>query len=197
MALPARLGADQDRNVAIGIEPHIGGLLAHGAADLDIGRKPNAAHQALLLRGLGALGKFLPVRDLHRPLHVGGEVAGIVDLAGRGLVGHRARRDEILAPDRIRRHPELARRGIDQPLDHIGRLGASGAAIGIDRHGVGEHRAHAAMERLDIVEAGQHAGAAVGNIGPEGREISAHVAHQVDVHARGTCRLRRAPSAPW
>ena len=61
VALPARLGADQDRDVAIGIELHLGGLLAHGAADLDIGRKPDAAHQALLLRRLGALGKFLPV----------------------------------------------------------------------------------------------------------------------------------------
>ena len=62
VALPARLRADQDRDVAIGIEPHIGGLLAHGAADLDIARQADAAHQALLLGGLGALGKLLPVR---------------------------------------------------------------------------------------------------------------------------------------
>ena len=182
VALPARLGADQDGDVAVGVERHVGGLVAHGAAHLDIGRKPDAAHQALLLGGLGALGKFLPVGDFHRPLHVRGEVAGIVDLAGRGLVGHRARRDEILAPDRIRRHAEFSRGGIDQPLDHIGRLGTSGAAIGIDRHGVGEHRADPAVERLDVVEAGQHAGAAMGNIRPEGRQIRAHVAHQVDIH---------------
>ena len=136
----------------------------------------------LLLRRLGALGKFLPVGDFHGPLHMRGEVAGIVDLPGRRLVGHRARRDEILAPDRIRRHPELARRRIDQPLDHIGRLRAPGAAIGIDRHGMGEHRADAAVEGLDVVETRQHAGAAVGNIGREGRQIRAHVAHQIDVH---------------
>ena len=112
-----------------------------------------------------------------------GKIAGIVDLAGRGLVGHRARRDEILAPDRIRRHAELARGRIDQPLHHIGRLGAAGAAIGIDRHGIGEHGADAAMEGLDVVEAGQHAGAAMRNVGPEGRQIRAHVAEQIDVHA--------------
>ena len=40
------------------------------------------------------------------------------------------------------------------------------------------------MEGLDIVEARQHAGAAMRNVGTEGREIGAHVAHQVDVHAQ-------------
>ena len=39
------------------------------------------------------------------------------------------------------------------------------------------------MERLDIVEPGQHAGAAMRDVGAEGREIGAHVAHQVDIHA--------------
>ena len=46
VALPARLRADQDGDVAIGIEPHIGGLIAHGAADLDIARHADAAHEA-------------------------------------------------------------------------------------------------------------------------------------------------------
>ena len=40
------------------------------------------------------------------------------------------------------------------------------------------------MEGLDVVKAGQHAGAAVRNVGPEGRQIRAHVAHQVDVHGQ-------------
>ena len=55
VALPARLGADQDGDVAIGIERDIGGLLAHGAADLDIARHADAAHQPLLLRALARL----------------------------------------------------------------------------------------------------------------------------------------------
>jgi hypothetical protein len=50
MALPARLGADQDGDVAIGIERNIGGLLAHGPANLDVAGKANAAHEACLLR---------------------------------------------------------------------------------------------------------------------------------------------------
>ncbi len=114
---------------------------------------------------------------------MGGEVAGIVDLAGRGRVRHRARCDEIPAPDRIDRHAELARGRVDQPLEHVSRLGTPGAAIGIDRHGVGEDRAHTAMEGADIVKAGQHAGAAMRNIRTEGRQIRAHVADQIDIHA--------------
>ncbi len=38
------------------------------------------------------------------------------------------------------------------------------------------------MEGLDVIEAGQHAGAAMRNVGPEGRQIRAHVADQVDIH---------------
>src|SRR5262249_8384767 len=59
--LPARLRADQDGDVAIGVEPDIGGLFAHHAADLDIARKANAANQALFLGRLGALWKLLPL----------------------------------------------------------------------------------------------------------------------------------------
>ena len=37
---------------------------------------------------------------------------------------------------------ELARGGIDQPLDQIGRLRPPGAAIGAHRHRVGAHALH-------------------------------------------------------
>ncbi len=168
MPLPARLRADQNRDVASGIEPHLRGFLAHRAADLDIGTETDAAHQSLLLRGLGALGKLLPVGNVHRALHVCGEVAGIINFPGGRCVRHCLRLDEILAADRVGRHAELARRRIDKALDHIGGLRASGSAIGIHRHSVGEHRADAAIKRLNIVEAGQHSRATMRNIRPEG-----------------------------
>ncbi len=182
MALPGRLRADQDGDVAIGANSNIGGLVAHGAADFHIGGHADTANQALLLRGLGPLWKFLPARDIHRAFHMRGEIAGVVHLAGRGLVRHRLRRNEVLAADRIRRHAELARALIDETLDDIGRLRTAGAAIGIHRHRIGEHRADAAMECLDVVETRQHAGAAMRDIRPEGRQIGAHVGHQVDIH---------------
>ncbi|MGY4596790.1 hypothetical protein ACVWXL_004536 [Bradyrhizobium sp. GM22.5] len=132
MALPARLGADQDRDIAIGVHPHIGGLLAHGAADLDIARKSDAADQAVLLGRLGTLAKILPLGDLHRALQMRGKVAGIVDLAGRGLVGQRLRLDEILAADGIHRHVEFSRAGVHEAFDDVSSLRPPGAAIGID-----------------------------------------------------------------
>jgi hypothetical protein len=182
--LPARLRADQNGDVAIGIERDLGGLVgAHAAANLDIARQANAADEPLLLCELGALGKFLPARNLHRALHMRGEVTGVVDLVGRGLVGHLLRRDEVLAPDRIRRHAEFSRSSVGQTFDHVSCFRASGAAISVDRHGVGEHRADAAVKGLDVIEARQHAGAAMRDVGPEGREIRAHVSHQVDIHA--------------
>ncbi len=82
-----------------------------------------------------------------------------------------------------------------RPLDDISRLGPSGAAIGIDRHGVGEDGADAAMERLDVVEARaacrrRHAECRARRsrdrrpCRPSGRHP-----------CRRTCRLRPAPSS--
>src|SRR5439155_18734449 len=80
MTLPGRLRTDQNGDVAIGIERDLGSFIRpHAAAHLDIARKPDAAHEPLLLGGLGALGKLLPAGDLHRALHMRGEVAGVVD----------------------------------------------------------------------------------------------------------------------
>ena len=135
----------------------------------------------LLARIFGALLEAVPVDDLLRPRHVGGEFAGVVDLAGRGLVRHRLRPDEILPPQRVRRDADLARGGIDQPLDHIGRFGPAGAAIGIDRHGVGVGRAHADEAGRDIVDAGRHRRAEIGNVRRVGRQIRAHVGDGIDV----------------
>ena len=182
MSLPGRLRADQDGDVTAWVERDIGGLVAHRAADLDIGRHTDAAHQTEFLRSLGSLGKLFPVSHLHRPFHMRGEVAGIVHLAGRRRVRHRFGGNEILAADRIRRHAQFARAGIDQTLDDIGRLGTPGTAIGIDRHRMGENGANPAVEFLDVIEPRQHAGAAMRDVGAEGREIGAHVGHQIDIH---------------
>ncbi len=38
------------------------------------------------------------------------------------------------------------------------------------------------MKRLDVVKPRQHAGAAMRNVGAEGRQIRPHVAHQIDIH---------------
>ena len=54
---------------------------------------------------------------------------------------------KLRAADLRRVDLHLARRGLDQALDHVGRLGPAGAAVGVDRRGVGEHRRHFAVDR--------------------------------------------------
>ena len=99
---------------------------------------------------------------------------------------------KLRAPQRVGRDAEVARGGIDQPLDHIRRLRPPRAAIGIDRHGVGVDAAHAHMAVRDVVDAGRHAGAEIGDVRRIGREIGAHVGDQCRPRARGSGPCRRA-----
>ncbi len=88
------------------------------------------------------------------------------------------------------------RRRIDQALDDIGRLGAAGAAIGIDRHGIGIGAAQSHIGDRDVVNARRHADAEPRDIGRVARQIRAHVSDDIEIereeaalvverHARG------------
>ena len=160
MPLPGRLRAGQHGDRAVLLEP------APSRGPARCCRTPRYRSQARCRAACPpssiARARFLKPaqsRDLLRARHVRGEVAGIVGLAGLRRVGHRLRLDEVLAPQRVGREPELARRDVDQALDHIGRLRPAGAAIGIDRHRVGVDAADADVAGRDVVDAGQHAGA--------------------------------------
>ncbi len=70
---------------------------------------------------------------------------------------------------------------IDQPLQQERRLRPPGAAIGIHRDGVGEHRLHLGVDRRGLVTAGEQGGVQVSrHAGREGREIGAHVGERPD-----------------
>ena len=72
--------------------------------------------------------------------------------------------------------PVCARRHLDQALDHEGRLGPAGAAIGIDRRGVGVDAVDLAVDGGDVVLARQQRRVEIGrHRGGEGREIAAEV----------------------
>ena len=183
VALPVRLGADIDGGAAVLVEGDLHVLaLAPGGA-LDVAGEPDAAHQPLGpgLRGAGL--EAVPVGRLDGAAHMGGEVAGIVGaVADRRGVGHRARRDEVAPADLGRRDPGLTRRPIDQALDQVGRLRPPGAAIGIDRHGVGVDAAHPDEHRRGLVDAGQHRGAEIRDVGPVLRQVGAEIADDVEAH---------------
>ena len=80
-----------------------------------------------------------PVGLLHGEVHHLLELAGVNGELGGRDVRQRRGWNEIDAADRVRRHSHLARRRIDQPLDHVGGFRPAGAAIGADRNGVGAH----------------------------------------------------------
>src|SRR5437870_1893994 len=76
--------------------------------------------------------------------------------------------------DRVELH--LACRGFHQTFDHVGRLGAAGAAIGIDWRGVGEYGRDLAVDRRGLVLAGEQRGVEDGrDAGGERREVGAEV----------------------
>ena len=115
------------------------------AAGLDVRRVADAA-QLAALRGLRlARRETGDVGQLHRLVQRRVVVAGVVEQRDRRLVREGA--DEVAPADLVLVDVQLARRGLDQALDDVGRLGPARAAIRVDRRGVGEHRGHFAVDR--------------------------------------------------
>ena len=180
MALAGRLRADQHGDAAVAIEPHVCRFWPVIAASLDIGGDADAAQAAGALGGGGAFVKAVPVGNFLRARHVACEIARVVDFSGRRRVRHRLRLDRILAAQRVGRGVEIARRRIDQPLDQIGGLRPPGAAIGVDRNGVGIGRAQPHMGDRNVIGAGRHAGAEPGNVRRVAGQIGAHVGDDIE-----------------
>ena len=115
-----------------GLDGRIGGLL-DGVGEAD------AAQHAALGRLLAPRLEALPVGELHGAVHVLLEAPAVVGEGERRLVGHGLRRDGV-APAQLRRIDlHLVGGDVDQPLDHVGRLGPAGAAIGRGAVRVGQH----------------------------------------------------------
>ena len=140
VAVPRRAGADD-----LGEE---GDADAHQLARL-------AALEGLLLRLL--LGAERLVADrVHRLLHGGVIVAGIVFPAERRGVGELLALDQVLHPELGRVHAELLGQDVHRPLDAIGRLGdPERAAIGdAARRLVGVDAVDRDMRDREVVGAG-------------------------------------------
>ena len=89
---------------AVRLEHRLGRLGAPEGADLDVGGEAEAADAAACARLSASRASKLPApRRGERLVHVGGELAGVVDAAGRRLVGHLLRLDEIAPADLGRR----------------------------------------------------------------------------------------------
>ena len=88
----------------------------------------------------------------------------------------RERLDEVALAQIRRIDAELARTDLDQPLDHEGRFRPPGAAIRIDRHGVGVDRIDLAIDVRDAVLARQQGRVEIGrHRRREGRHVGAEI----------------------
>ena len=192
VALAVAVRAGEDGDGAGRVDAHLAGLEQAGpraeragdvrrrdAAGLDVAGVAEAALLALGLRRRLARLEAGDVGHLDRLVEVGRVVADVVGQADRRRV--REAGDEVLPPDLRRVHLHLARRLLDDALDHVGRLGPAGAAVGIDRRGVREHRLDLGVDRRRLVLAGEQ-----GRVEDrrhrrrEGREVGAHVRDRLD-----------------
>ncbi len=176
VALAGGLGADIDIDEPVIGEADFRPFRGIAAGGLQVVGQADAALLALR-RGSGPAGREAgEIGMFQRCVQHMSKFAAVIGLAHRRAVRHR-RGGYHIAPaqlDPVDLH--LPRRRVDQPFDQIVRLRPAGAAIGVHRRGVGEHADDVGVDRLETVDAGQHAGAGEGrDIRREGREIGAHV----------------------
>ena len=135
-------------------------LLARRAdRGFDVVRQSEAEQLAAPFGLAAARRKSLPIGDIHRPIHVLFVAAAVIEHADGIAVRHGFRPHQVFAPQRDAVDAELVGRGIDQPLDGEGHFGPAGTAIGLGRHGVGEHRDRAQRRGRNGIGAGNKSGA--------------------------------------
>ena len=121
--------------------------------------------------------KACVVGVLEAVVHHRFKIAGVVDRAVGGFVGHGAGRNKVFAAQCDCIKAMFVRRVIDQPLDRIRNVGPARAAVGGNRHGVGEHQPRAHVNRRDFIHAARGDGdVARGDEGAESTTISAEIA---------------------
>ncbi len=135
----------------------------------------------LLRRCRLALGEARPVRCGQRLFQAAFRIAAVIFDHDRRLIGIRLLGNHVAAADLGLVDAEIARGDVDQPLQHEGRLRPPGAAIGIDRHGVGEDHLHFAIDRGRQINAGEQRSVEIGrDVGTEGRNVAADIGERVD-----------------
>ena len=107
----------------------------------------------------------------------------------------RERGDQVLPPQVGGIAAEQARRRLDGALGDVVGLGLAGAAIGVDRHGVGEDAAHIDGDRRDVVDAAMRRRGGDGRrTGTVAREIGAEVGDHRHVERQDAARrIEREP----
>ena len=145
VALAARQRADHDVDAAFRLHGDARVFARRAAGRLDVVGKPDAAQLPAPLGFAAALAEAVPVGQRQGAVHRFRVVAAVIGHAERIGIGLRRGGNEVAAPQLDAILSKLLRGEIDQPLDHEHRFRPAGAAIGIGRRRVAEHRAGAEM----------------------------------------------------
>ena len=194
MALAVAVRAGEHRDAAGRMHADVGALVqararaerAHhrgrrDAAGLEIGGNADAAQLAARLRRRAPCLEAGAVGRLQRRVQRRLVVAAVVLQRHRRLVRERVGGNEVLPPQLDAVHAGVVRDHVHQALQQERRLRPAGAAIGVHRHGVGEHRLHLAVDHRGLVNAGQQRGVQIGrHARREGGQIGAHVGQRRD-----------------
>ena len=165
--------------------------------------KPKPRSRPRAFASARRVGEAGVVGDLEELVEGGVVVAAVVDDGERGLVGELLGLDEVAAAELGGVDAELARRLVDDALELVAALGAAGAAVGVDGHGVGEDRLDVHVgERGPVGAAGgwavQVGGRHRGEEAEVGAEVGVGLGAEGEEHAvlvEGELDLRRVVAA--
>ena len=177
VSLAVRLGPEDQRNPAVGIEADFSAFVRRAARGLEKAADPEPA-QPTARRRTGAPRCVIGVASVRqRVIEIGGKAPAIDCHAERAAMGESG--DHIAPAQAHRITADPARGDIDQPLDQVIGLGLAGAAIGVDRHRVGEGAAHLHEDGRDRVDAAHRRRRRIGRAARSvRRQIGAEIGHR-------------------
>lgn len=157
LAVNTRTGEHAGRAVVVDLDGAELHMEAHRSGHLDVGRNADAESDRVVLAALGLLGAQLRVarrdEDGIERLFV---FARVVRSSGVGCHGEGVGLDEVPAADFRRIHADLGRRDIDDPLDELRGLGATGTSVCTDGGRVREDGTGVELDLLNVVHADGH-----------------------------------------
>ncbi len=195
MAHAVGLRADQQCDPVVVLEANFRTFVRCAACGLHEAGDANAAQPAALLCAISARGESGMVGERIRIVDIRGETAA---------VDHRAKRLPVrklryqITPAQIDRIETAASRGfVDQTLHHIVYFRLAGAAIGIDRHGVGEHALHVHEDRGNNIAAAHRVGRRIGGTAwAARRQIRAKIGNRGNIQCqKASFRIQCQPRA--
>ena len=147
----------EDLNHTIGQNAHIDFFL-HGVAARPLEKRgnPQAAPQALGLRGFGASVKPIPIGEGECLVHDGFKIPRVIGLGHGVFVGHLAGLDHVHAPERQAVNATHPRGLVHQTLDVEDRLRTARTPVGASGGGVGHHGFEVVVYEANVIDPGLH-----------------------------------------